>query len=167
VPSSDHDIRLGDVVVSAPEGTSGGVVRYDLGKETIDGFQLKGWLNATDQILWSAIANIEPRAGHRGNAFIKHLEILQADDLRAEIFRYPGPENDRLYHAIRTTELVERLPCEDESPAVHCGLMASRNKVIKNAHLRDELRDKHNIICFEMEAAGLMNALPVSYKGSQ
>jgi hypothetical protein len=32
VPSVKHDIRLGDVVVSMPEGTHGGVVQYDLGK---------------------------------------------------------------------------------------------------------------------------------------
>ena len=28
-PSSNHDIRLGDIVVSQPSGTSGGVIQYD------------------------------------------------------------------------------------------------------------------------------------------
>ena len=32
VPSGNHDIRLGDVVVSAPRGGEGGVFRYDFGK---------------------------------------------------------------------------------------------------------------------------------------
>lgn len=36
VPSSNADIRLGDVVVSQPQGSYGGVVQYDFGK-TITG----------------------------------------------------------------------------------------------------------------------------------
>ena len=35
-PSSLKDVRLGDVVVSQPERTFGGVVQYDLGKTTKD-----------------------------------------------------------------------------------------------------------------------------------
>src|ERR1700728_3436724 len=30
-PSPDRDIRLGDVIVSQPDGSSGGVVQYDFG----------------------------------------------------------------------------------------------------------------------------------------
>lgn len=33
VPSKVHDIRLGNVVVSMPDGTHGGLVQYDLGKD--------------------------------------------------------------------------------------------------------------------------------------
>lgn len=36
VPSPRHDIRLGDVVVSMPDGQYGGVVQYDLMKDTED-----------------------------------------------------------------------------------------------------------------------------------
>jgi nucleoside phosphorylase len=161
VPGPEHDIRLGDVVVGTPQGTSGGVVGYDLGKETIDGFKLNGSLNATDPVLRSAIANIESRAGHRGDIFMQYLEVFQGNDSRRQKFIRPGPENDRLYHAKRTTELVERPERDHQGPVVHYGLIASGNKVIKNAVLRDELRDKHNIICFEMETAGLINSLPV------
>jgi nucleoside phosphorylase len=32
VPSSGNDIRLGDVVVSKPDGKHGGVIQYDYGK---------------------------------------------------------------------------------------------------------------------------------------
>ena len=32
VPSANDDMRLGDVVVSKPTGTLGGVVQYDYGK---------------------------------------------------------------------------------------------------------------------------------------
>lgn len=161
VPSLEHDIRLGDVVVGTPEDTSGGCVGYDLGKESINGFKLKGWLNAADPVLRSAIANIESRAGLRGDLFVQYLEVFRSDP-RGSKFLHPGPENDLLYHAIRTNELVERSARDRHDPVVHYGLIASGNRVIKNAILRDELRDRHNIICFEMEAAGLMNTLPVA-----
>jgi hypothetical protein len=51
-------------------------VGYGLGKETIDGFILRGWLNATDPVLRSAIANVESRAGYLGNAFVKYLDVF-------------------------------------------------------------------------------------------
>ncbi|KAK2728900.1 ankyrin repeat-containing protein [Colletotrichum kahawae] len=37
VPSRTHDIRLGDIVVSQPTGTNGGVVQYDRGKTVQEG----------------------------------------------------------------------------------------------------------------------------------
>ena len=162
VPGPKHHIRLSDVVVGTLEGTSGGCVGYDLGKETVDGFELKGWLNATDPVLRSAIAHIESRAGHRGDVFVQYLEVFQGNDPRGRKYLHPGPENDLLYHAIRTNQLVERPVRSHQDPVVHYGLIASGNKVIKNATLRDDLRDRYNIICFEMEAAGLMNTLPVA-----
>lgn len=41
-PESGRDIRLGDVVVSQPEGTTGGVIQYDLGKAGQE-WELKGF----------------------------------------------------------------------------------------------------------------------------
>lgn len=54
---------------------------------------------------------------------------------------------------------ITRKPKE---PRVHYGLIASGNQVIKNAVFRDKLI-RHlgsDILCFEMEAAGLMNNFP-------
>src|SRR5450432_738643 len=46
VPSLGNDIRLGDIVVSKPAGTSGGVIQYDFGKTVQDGqFTPTGSLN--------------------------------------------------------------------------------------------------------------------------
>ncbi|KAJ6006071.1 hypothetical protein N7451_004015 [Penicillium sp. IBT 35674x] len=45
VPSSNIDIRLGDIVVSQPRDTSGGVIQYDLGKDLTDRFQRTGMLD--------------------------------------------------------------------------------------------------------------------------
>lgn len=162
VPSQNRDIRLGDVAVSVPESTSGGIVGYDLGKETIDDFQLKGWCNATDPALRSAISQIEARAEYSGNEFGQYLKRLEGDEPRKKVFKYPGSSHDLLYHAERVNEIILRPERDHQEPKVHYGLIASGDKVIKNAKLRDELRDRHDIICLEMEAAGLMNSLPVA-----
>jgi nucleoside phosphorylase len=42
VPSAKMDIRLGDVVVSKPHESFGGVVQYDYGKTTPRGFERTG-----------------------------------------------------------------------------------------------------------------------------
>ena len=43
---------------------------------------------------------------------------------------------------------------------VYYGLIASADKLMKDAIARDQLIKKHDILCFEMEAAGLMNNSP-------
>jgi hypothetical protein len=55
-PSSRHDIRLGDIVVSQPSGTTGGVIQYDRGKDGRDGhFERTGSLNRPPKILLTAL----------------------------------------------------------------------------------------------------------------
>ena len=56
--------------------------------------------------------------------------------------------------------LLLRETRESEGPDIHYGTIASGNSVIKDAQLRDELRAKYDVLCFEMEAAGLMNNFP-------
>lgn len=43
---------------------------------------------------------------------------------------------------------------------IHYGLIASRNQLVKNAVVRDTLVREKDMLCFEMEAAGLMNHFP-------
>src|SRR5215469_11174740 len=58
-PSSETDIRLGDVVVSQPHMGRGGVVQYDLGKSTSSGFVRTSFLNAPPPLLLSAISKLQ------------------------------------------------------------------------------------------------------------
>ncbi|PTB60189.1 hypothetical protein M431DRAFT_536930, partial [Trichoderma harzianum CBS 226.95] len=59
-----------------------------------------------------------------------------------------------------TSMLVYRPPRMDNHPVIHYGNVASGNQVMKDAISRDEIARELNIICFEMEAAGLSDALP-------
>lgn len=48
----------------------------------------------------------------------------------------------------------------DNNPVIHYGIIASGNKVVKDATVRDQLRDQFDAFCVETEAAGLMNHFP-------
>ena len=57
------------------------------------------------------------------------------------------------------SQLVVRQPRtgKHQDPAIHYGLIASADQVMKDAHTRDKLAKEQGILCFEMEAAGLMD----------
>jgi nucleoside phosphorylase len=48
----------------------------------------------------------------------------------------------------------------EDTPAIHYGLIASANHLMKDAQVRDTLAAEKDVLCFEMEAAGLMNYFP-------
>ena len=62
----------------------------------------------------------------------------------------------------KESSIVIRQPREDDDddPAIHYGLIASGNSLMKDAKIRDRLAKEKNILCFEMEAAGIMNRFP-------
>lgn len=48
----------------------------------------------------------------------------------------------------------------EDTPAIHYGLIASANQLMKDAQVRNTLAAEKDVLCFEMEAAGLMNYFP-------
>ncbi|ORY67790.1 nucleoside phosphorylase domain-containing protein [Pseudomassariella vexata] len=178
VPSLKHDIRLGDVVVSATSEEKGAVFQYDFGKTIQDqNFHVTGFLNQPPQILQTATSGLQAqyrRKGHRLHETI--CLILQRNPrLRKEYMR-PDESTDRLYRADvthdeacctaatnqDTSKLIPRTlrTKNEDNPAVHYGLIASANQLMKDASVRDRLSKETNVLCFEMEAAGLMNHFP-------
>ncbi|OJD14564.1 hypothetical protein ACJ73_09069 [Blastomyces percursus] len=67
-------------------------------------------------------------------------------------------EEDHCIHCDQT-RIVRRKP---RDMLVHYGLIASGNQVIKDASFRNEINKRlgGKVLCFEMEAAGLMNDFP-------
>lgn len=168
VPSEEADIRLGDVVVSKPHKVHGGVVQYDFGKTTPGDFERTGLLNTPPTVLLNAIANL--RARHmRGKSRLS--EYLSKFDGLPEFTREAaGPDTlfDATYdHAGGATcgqcddsYVVTRVPQRHEV-VVHYGTIASGNRVMRSATERDKISaDLGGVLCFEMEAAGLMNSFP-------
>jgi nucleoside phosphorylase len=171
-PTRERDIRLGDVVVSIPQGTLGGVIQYDFGRRLSDGrFQLVGQMNSPPDVLLGAIPEMRRRHNdpRKPDRISEHLTLM--DDMPD----YQRPAEDRLYGIdyeheggvtcanCATDGLEERPPRQTQRAFnVHYGTIASANSVMKNAKERDRFaRDPElNVLCFEMEAAGLMNNFP-------
>lgn len=169
VPSDEHDIRLGDIVISQPAGLHGGVVQFDFGKTGLGGQIIRtGSLNAPPTILLNALAKL--RANDlRGKACITdHLSAFS----NLPKFAYPGSEQDKLYAATsqhvgptcaRCSEddIVPKYARATPDPVLFFGTIASGNQLIRDAPTRDRIsQDLGGILCFEMEAAGLMNNFP-------
>jgi nucleoside phosphorylase len=158
VPQPGHDIRLGDVVVSKPDGEYGGVVWYDHGKAEENGeFKRTGWLDAPPTQLLNAIGQVHARAmGPFGiPEFGQYLLAFQTDS--GQKYARPDPKSDKLYDANDVNKEMERKNRADPNPVIHYGTIASGSSLIKDGALRDKLRKKHEMLCFEMEAAGLIN----------
>lgn len=57
--------------------------------------------------------------------------------------------------------VAERQPRGNEEAVVHYGTIASGNQVMRDGATRDKVSSElGGILCFEMEAAGLMNSFP-------
>jgi nucleoside phosphorylase len=175
IPGEDEDdIRLGDVVVSKPTSTFGGVVQYDIGKVTEGGkFQRTGSLNKPPPVLSANVHRLQSQQARLGSQIPKFLsEMLQKYPKMAGQYVYQGVDNDILFestyphHQGRTckdcdkTKLVDRDARPDTDPQIHYGIIGSGNMVIKDATKRDQLRKDLQVLCVEMEAAGLMDDFP-------
>ena len=55
---------------------------------------------------------------------------------------------------------MERKPRTKPDPQIHYGNIASGNEVLKHGVTRDKIAEDEGVICFEMEAAGLMDNFP-------
>ncbi|KAL4900386.1 hypothetical protein BDW74DRAFT_188232 [Aspergillus multicolor] len=176
VPSQSNDIRLGDVVVSKPGGKHGGVIQYDYGKAIQGGqFELTGILNQPPQVLLTHMSQLQAKQMTGGDNAVSELvnEVLERNPDMNERFSPPEQSTDYLfqstYHHAEKDFDCER--CDKENlvirqlrpmgtPYIHYGLIASGDQVMKDSETRDRLSQQHGILCFEMEAAGLMNELP-------
>jgi nucleoside phosphorylase len=169
VPSKEADIRLGDIVVSKPHTVHGGVVQYDLRKNTPSGFERMGSLNSPPTLLLNAVMKV--RAKHmrrRGRLSEYRAKLASLPDFERE-----AAGSDTLFEVGYNHELGETTcgKCDrDRSVArearrqetvVHYGTIASGNQVMRDADQRDKVSaELGGVLCFEMEAAGLMNSFP-------
>ncbi|KAJ0422358.1 hypothetical protein BJY00DRAFT_311079 [Aspergillus carlsbadensis] len=173
--SGKNDIRLGDVVVSKPGPKHSGVIQYDYGKAIQGGaFEATGTTNKPPGMLLSHVSQLEARAmtAQDGSDDVQAIvqRVLEKSPHLQD--RFGAPDADLLFSAsyrhangescdnCDREQLVERHPRETRAPRIHYGLIASGDRVIKDSATRDRLAQEHGILCFEMEAAGLMDELP-------
>ncbi|THV73569.1 hypothetical protein D6D28_03175, partial [Aureobasidium pullulans] len=181
-PTSKNDIRLGDIVVSSPHDDTGGVLQYDYGKMIQgQGFLQTGFLNQPSTLVRTAVSGLKAQYKKKGNVIETKIKtILDEYTELSEEFGRPDGDKDRLYKAdvvhpaeiegtcgdicgTQPEKLVERRARtlrEDKRTIIHYGTIASGSWLMKDAHARDLLAEERGVLCFEMEAAGLMNHLP-------
>lgn len=174
IPNKDVDIRLGDVVVGKPTGAHGGVVQYDYGKALSGGhLERTGMLNRPPQILLTALTKLRANYLAEDSQFPQFLSDM-TEKLRHKASNFTRPkQQDHLYQAnydhvaaANTCEacdkerIVPRALRDTHEPAIHYGLIASGNQVVKDSSMRDRLGEDLGAYCVEMEAAGLMNNFP-------
>src|SRR5215469_6351312 len=171
VPSKDKDIRLGDVVISQPHAEHGGVVQYDFRKTTPSGVTRTGFLNMPPTILLHALTQLKSNHIVGKNSLQKYLSPL----CKKPAFQRGLADPDILYeasfnHVEDTTStcqscgedrVVKRQQRDSDDIIVHCGTIASGNGVMRDGTTRDKVSSElGGVLCFEMEAAGLMNNFP-------
>jgi nucleoside phosphorylase len=176
VPSTKNDIRLGDIVVSKPTDLGTGVVHYDYGKTvTGGGFKQTGMMNQPPQVLLNAITRLQADEILGNGQGIGEVisDVLNTNAEMKSPFSRPANEPDRLFNPAYDhpqdedtcikcdkRQLIHRDSRTSDEPKIHYGLIASGNQVMKDGRTRDRLAKEHGMLCFEMEAAGLMNQLP-------
>ncbi|KAH6621564.1 hypothetical protein B0J18DRAFT_467135 [Chaetomium sp. MPI-SDFR-AT-0129] len=183
-PSAKNDIRLGDIVIGSPTAGEGGVMQYDMGKAMQgQGFKATGSLNQPPRLLLSAVSALKAEYQDYDGDRHKIVEtvggLLQKKKRLNRQYGKPDPSTDVLYVSTKVHGNPDRL-CDvtcaqdkraiiqrperaidvEEELRIFHGLIGSANQVMKDATIRDRLAAEKNVLCFEMEAAGLMNHFP-------
>ncbi|QGI78717.1 hypothetical protein CEK25_005446 [Fusarium fujikuroi] len=172
-PTKQHDIRLGDIVVSSPTPGQSGVFQYDFGKATKEGFQPTASHNKPPPLLLAAVAGLKTQHERKGLQIHEKVSTIVTNNerLRAKYGRPDDPDSlfspsvdhksapCHEFCVTVSTDLIDRKLRQEpmEIVEVHYGTIASGDTLMTNAFKRDELASEANILCFEMEAAGLID----------
>jgi nucleoside phosphorylase len=132
-----------------------------LGKQkAASGFELLRYghsLPQTIRVIGSAISKI--KAKEQGTeAVLRYYNEAASKNTK---FSDPGQENDILCLSCDDTPVARQRRPDTKRTLVWYGSIGSGDKLLKSSRDRDELRDRYNVIGLEMEAAGVMNEIPV------
>lgn len=128
-------------------------------------------------LLQTAVQELKVSYRRRGNKIgnIINATLERNPRLRGE-YRRPDPATDRLYKSTvvhrgasyescvdicgeEKADLIVRTPRSEyeDNLKVHYGLIASADELMKDVVVRDRLANEKGVLCFEIEAVGLMN----------
>ncbi|KFA81275.1 hypothetical protein S40288_04869 [Stachybotrys chartarum IBT 40288] len=177
------EIVLGDVIVSSPRGNYGGVIQYDKGSWQGQGrLNCRGHTNGIPGDLLAAVNNFRAKGWSKTNIpeTLKQMRF-KLDEKRQHQYDDPGPNRDRLFEddyehqgtgfddckeCCDADRTISRSDRGDKAtrllyePAVHFGNIASSNQLQISAVERNRVQKEHDVICFEMEAAGVLEEYP-------
>ncbi|KAK6363380.1 hypothetical protein TWF730_000812 [Orbilia blumenaviensis] len=170
-------VRPGDVVVGTPTQEYPGVVQWDYGKVVMDGgFKRTGTINNPPGALLEALSSLKTMHDSGRTKLPQYLDNMKKmprfapehtgpESLTDPLFspnssyRSQSSEFDQFTRQSKTGNTqpnkTQKKPGEMR---IHYVLIASGNTIVRNAEVRDEINDTlgGNLLCIEMEAAGLM-----------
>ncbi|KAK4443845.1 hypothetical protein QBC34DRAFT_198771 [Podospora aff. communis PSN243] len=175
-PTQKHDIRLGDIVVGATSDGQGGVLHHDLGqiiqRQT---HQPTDLLQRPPMVLRAAVSGLQAQYEEKGHRFEQAIKAVLEDHPRLRRkFQRPEPATDKLFKSDVAHNVSWTRVCSDDQsnlvsrprridkggPTIHYGSIFSADQLIEGASLRDRIAAEHDVLGFEMEAAGLMTNVP-------
>jgi hypothetical protein len=147
------------------------VVEYDFGKAMGGKFIKTRSFDKPPTVLRSAVLKLRARHENNGSAIGQYIsKMLESNPRMREMFKYQGIELDQLFEAdydhrnsrrgcesCDKGHLLTRWSRNTSDPVIHYGLIGSANQVIGHGATREMLRQEEGILCFETEAAGLMD----------
>lgn len=153
--SAASHVRLGDVVVSNEKG----VLQYDNVKRTSDHIEIRDNSPKPGAALIAAAKALESDFDLGRHPWEAHLNKAEC----SYNFQRPAPETDVLHDARDQANQIPhpKDPWRDRhstSPRIHLAAIGSANTLLKNAALRDRLRDEHGVRAIEMEGSGTADA---------
>ncbi|KAL2202083.1 purine and uridine phosphorylase [Sarocladium strictum] len=174
VPSKSHPLRLGDVVVGAK------VIPYDAQRVLEHGVVRNGRTLLPPDVLLNAASSLKAQhyVSESGIQSIlgekrDQLARFQRPSLQDRLFRSDylhvsgetgdadGDSDSDPCNSCDLAMVHERSPRQSTSPSIHIGDIASGGTLLRSSHMRESLgRGELNVLCFEMETAGIMQVLP-------
>lgn len=185
-PGAQYQIVLGDVVVSYPRGRYGGIVQYDVGAWRNEGrLEFSGHTDSPPAPLRAAVNSLKTShsmiPGTKIPAILKEMRLKIHADERGN-FEDQGAQQDRLFQDNYShPESSWNKACEDccdvnrshlrhsraveaarriDTPRIHYGNIGSSNQLQISASERNRLLEEYEVICFEMEGAGVIQNHP-------
>jgi nucleoside phosphorylase len=167
-----NNIYLGDVVVSQPTGTHGGVISLDITESPKgDILQRISSLNLPPPVLQNALQSLKVSEVMRPGGFDAHFSLMAVKRPPLDEIRRVERSQDLLFDSnylhrggetcneCSVGHLVTRL-LAGSRPRIHYGTIVSSSFTIKSGRLRDRVANETDAICFDTEAAGLENDFP-------
>jgi nucleoside phosphorylase len=127
-------------------------------------------------VVRTAVSSLKSTYKLQGHQLADEVERALNRIKRRKRYIRPALTRDRLYkpdavHPIisdsynniyDTAELVacDNRDEEDDNPTIYYGLITSGNQLMKDVRIRDKLARDKGVLCFEMEAASLINHFP-------
>ncbi|KAH9859221.1 hypothetical protein J1614_012237, partial [Plenodomus biglobosus] len=154
-------LQQSDVVVSRPRGNHGGVLQYDKGASEVNNLRAEGSSKTmAADVLKQMRRKLDEERQHQ------YDDPGPASDwLYKDTCEHQGEESDDCSTYCDAKYVVSRSNREDAAarsvePCVHFGSIASSNQLQMSAIERNRIQREHDVVCFEMEPAGLMHEYP-------